>query len=95
MVYLDIFDYIHEYHLDNKYFLDFYIVKNDVEIDLEIDGKQHKYEDRLEHDKIRDEYISSKNIIVYRIEWNEIKSENGSLLMKQKIDDFITFYNSI
>lgn len=88
-------DYISEYFLDKKYFLDFYIVKNGIEIDLEIDGKQHKYEERLEHDKIRDEYILSKNIIVYRVEWNEIKSENGSLLMKQKIDDFITFYNSI
>lgn len=88
-------DYISEHYLDKKYFLDFYIIKNGIEIDLEIDGKQHKYKDRIEHDKIRDEYIKSKNIIVYRIEWNEIKSENGSNLMKEKIDKFLEFYNNI
>ena len=65
------------------------------EIDLEIDGKQHKYKDRIVHDKIRDEYIKSKNIIVYRIEWNEIKSENGSNLMKEKIGKFLEFYNKL
>ena len=88
-------EYIHEYHLDKKYFLDFYIVKNGVKIDLEIDGKQHKYKDRIEHDKIRDEYIKSKNIIVYRIDWNEIKSKDGSKCMKDKIDKFLSFYNNI
>ena len=87
--------YIPEYFLDKKYFLDFYIIKNGIEIDLEIDGKQHKYKDRIEHDKIRDEYIKSKNIIVYRIEWNEIKSESGSNLMKEKIDKFLDFYNNL
>lgn len=55
-----------------------------IEIDLEIDGKRHKYEDRVEHDKIRDEYIKSKGIVVYRIDWNEINSEKGSLMMKEK-----------
>ena len=30
----------------NNYFLDFYIEVGDVKIDLEIDGKQHKYTDR-------------------------------------------------
>lgn len=88
-------EYISEHYFDKKYFLDFYIIKNGIEIDLEIDGKQHKYKDRIEHDKIRDEYIKSKNIIVYRIEWNEIKSENGSNLMKEKIDKFLEFYNNI
>lgn len=88
-------NYISEYYLDKKYFLDFYIVKNNVEIDLEIDGKQHKYKDRLEHDKIRDEYIKSKNIVVYRIEWNEVNSEKGSLIMKEKIDNFLEFYNKL
>lgn len=88
-------EYISEHFLDKKYFLDFYIVKNGIEIDLEIDGKQHKYKNSIEHDKIRDEYINSKNIIVYRIEWNEIKSENGSNLMKEKIDKFLEFYNKL
>lgn len=88
-------DFIKEYHLDKKYFLDFYIIKNDVCIDLEIDGKQHKYEDRLIHDKIRDEYVSSKNILIYRIDWNEIKTSKGSLLMKEKIDKFLNWYNEL
>lgn len=66
-------EYISEYFIDKKYFLDFYIIKNGVEIDLEIDGKQHK--SRKEHDKIRDEYITSKGIVVYRIDWNEINSK--------------------
>lgn len=88
-------EYIAEYFLDKKYFLDFYIIKNGIEIDLEIDGKQHKYEDRIEHDKIRDEYIKSKGIVVYRIDWNEINSESGSLMMKEKIDNFLDFYNNI
>lgn len=88
-------EYVAEYFLDKKYFLDFYIVKNGIEIDLEIDGKQHKYKDRAEHDKIRDKYIKSRGIVVYRIDWNEIKTEKGSLMMKEKIDKFLDFYKSI
>lgn len=76
-----------------NYFLDFYIEHNGRKIDLEIDGKQHKYKDRKEHDKIRDEYVKSKGIEVYRIPWNEINSENGKQLMKEKINKFLEFYN--
>lgn len=86
-------EFIHNYYFKNKYFLDFYIKVNNIEIDLEIDGKQHKYEDRKIHDKERDIFIKQHNLIVYRIEWNEINSEKGSLLMKEKIDNFIKFYN--
>lgn len=75
----------------SNYFLDFYIEHNARKIDLEIDGKQHLYEDRKESDKIRDEYIKSKGIEVYRIPWNEINSENGKELMKNKIDSFLAF----
>ena len=88
-------EYVAEYFLDKKYFLDFYIIKNGIKIDLEIDGKQHKYKDRIEHDKIRDEYIKSNGIVVYRIDWNEIKTKKGSLMMKEKIDSFLDFYNNI
>ena len=84
--------FIKEFYLNKKYFLDFYIQKNNKFIDLEIDGKQHK--ERIEHDKIRDEYISNQGIYVYRIEWNNINSKNGSSLMKEKIDNFLDFYNS-
>lgn len=90
--------YVREYVLEygnkgngERYFLDFYIEINNRKIDLEIDGKQHLYEDRKEHDKIRDEYIKCKGIEVYRIPWNEINSENGKQLMKEKINNFLIY----
>lgn len=78
-------------HNNSNYFLDFYIEVNNRKIDLEIDGKQHKYEDRKKSDKIRDEFILNNNIEVYRIEWNEINSEDGKQLMKEKIDKFLMY----
>lgn len=74
-----------------RYFLDFYIEHNGRKIDLEIDGKQHKYKDRQESDIKRDKFISSLGIEVYRISWNEINSENGKLLMKEKINKFLEY----
>ena len=74
-----------------RYFLDFYIEIEDRKIDLEIDGKQHNFEDRKYHDKIRDEYIKSQGIEVYRIKWNSINNEKGKQLMKEKIDKFLEF----
>lgn len=78
-----------------KYFLDFVIVKNNKVIDLEIDGKQHEYKDRKESDKIRDEFLKSKFYLVYRIKWNEINSDKGKSQMKEKINKFLEFYNSL
>lgn len=86
-------EYVHEYHFYNKYFLDFYLNKNGAEIDLEIDGKQHN--SRIEEDKERDNFIKSKNLIVYRVKWNSVTNEKGKEEMKKKIDDFIKFYNNI
>ena len=74
-----------------NYFLDFYININNRKIDLEIDGKQHKYTNRQESDIKRDIYIKSKGIEVYRIEWNEINSDKGKLLMKEKINKFLEY----
>ena len=82
--------YKFNYHFD-KYFLDFYIEIDNRKIDLEIDGKQHKYIERLESDKIRDEFVKSQNIEVYRIDWNEINSDEGKTTMKYKIDNFLSF----
>ena len=76
---------------NSNYFLDFLINGN---IDLEIDGKQHNYEERVESDRIRDEILTKNNYIVYRVQWNEINSEDGKNLMKQKIDNFLDFYKS-
>ena len=92
--------YIPEYSIERKgtqnYFLDFYIEKNGKKIDLEIDGKQHKYSDRIEHDKIRDEYISNLGYIIYRIDWNKMDgSKELSDLTKEKINKFLEFYNNL
>lgn len=76
-------------------FLDFLIEKNNIKIDLEIDGKQHNYPERKKHDLERDSYLSNLGFIVYRIPWNEINTENGKKEMKEKINKFINFYNSI
>lgn len=77
------------------YFLDFFIESPTYKLDLEIDGKQHKYDDRVEHDIERDNNLKSENYIIYRIEWNEINSDEGKLKMKNKIDEFLKFYKSL
>lgn len=77
---------------NSNYFLDFLLAGN---IDLEIDGKQHKYKDRAESDKIRDELLKANGYNIYRIEWNEVSTEKGKLLMKEKIVNFLNYYNTI
>lgn len=72
----------------NFYFLDFLI---GGKIDLEIDGKQHRYSERSESDQKRDILLIKNGYIVYRIAWNEISSKEGSLLMKQKIEQFLNW----
>lgn len=74
-----------------NYFLDFYIETSKNKIDLEIDGKQHNYTVRKEHDDKRDTYLKSIGYLVYRIKWNSINSEEGKLEMQNKINDFLMF----
>lgn len=74
-----------------NYFLDFYIpLKN---IDLEIDGSQHKY--RIESDEKRDKYLTEYGIKVYRIKWISINNDKGKEYIKNEIDKFLIFYNSV
>lgn len=82
-----------ELGVDTKYnyFLDFYI--GDKKIDLEIDGKQHKY--RKEHDYERDRLLINGGYIIYRIIWKNINTDNGKQYIKNEIDKFLIFYNSI
>lgn len=76
----------------NNYFLDFFI---DGFIDLEIDGKQHNYEDRRQKDKIRDRLLKQHGFVIYRIPWiNPDKQENKEKV-KAQIDEFLTWYNNI
>lgn len=76
------------------YFLDFFIEVGDNKIDLEIDGQQHLKEENIKHDRIRNKRMKSLGYIVYRIPWNEIKTDNGKAMMKDKIDKFLRFINS-
>lgn len=91
--------YEHDYtiHIDNKhwYYADFYIEKNGKFIDLEIDGKRHKYEDRKQHDLLRDQYLKNHGYIVYRIDWNNMSKDAGKLEMMQKIQKFLKFYSEL
>ncbi len=82
-------------HGNSNYFLDFFIEVNGKKLDLEIDGKQHQYTDRADSDMVRDRYLSSLNYIIYRITWNEIKSEAGKLKMQEKIKQFLELYNAL
>ena len=70
------------------YFLDFALSNK---IDLEIDGKQHKLEDRKKHDKIRDERLTKNGWKVYRIEWKSLPKNNEYI--KEEIDKFLEWYN--
>lgn len=73
-----------------KYFIDFALV--DKMIALEIDGKQHLKEDRKLSDIKKDKMLIDNGWKVYRIPWNTINTDEGKLLMKNKIDEFLKFY---
>ena len=73
-----------------NYFLDFFI--EDKNIDLEIDGKQHR--SRQEHDDFRDKILIENGYVVYRIKWKNINTNNGKIYMKNEIDKFLKFYNN-
>lgn len=75
------------------YFLDFAVVTpNGVMIDLEIDGKQHKYPERAASDKIRDDALKRNNIVVYRIEW--INSAHDRPTVEKQVKDLLDFFRS-
>lgn len=76
----------------SNYFLDFYFPNK--KIDLEIDGKQHEFENRKISDEERDKSLSEKGIKVYRIKWRNINSKNGKEYIKNEIEKFIEFYRN-
>lgn len=78
---------------DACYFLDFYFPA--LKLDLEIDGKQHKEEDRKNSDKKRDESLRGNGYIVYRIDWVNISKDVGKLKMKEEISKFFTYLNGL
>ncbi|MNN17245.1 hypothetical protein D3C81_1304240 [compost metagenome] len=62
-------------------------------IALEIDGKQHNEQNRLESDLKKDNFLASKNWKVYRIKWKNINNQVGKDYMLNEINKFLTFYN--
>jgi len=74
-----------------KYFIDFAIVEK--KIALEIDGKQHQYENRKKSDEIKDKFLTENGWKVYRISWKSINNELGKLYIKDEINKFLEVYN--
>lgn len=75
------------------YFLDFLIKKNGKLINLEIDGKQHTYSDRIQNDRKRDRILRENGYIIYRIAWNNINNNVGKKRMKFKIKQFLWWFD--
>jgi very-short-patch-repair endonuclease len=73
-----------------SFFLDFYFP--DIKVDLEIDGKQHTYPDRIISDKIRNEALTKNGYIVYRIQWKQIQTNKD--YFKEEIKKLLEFLNS-
>lgn len=73
---------------NGNYFLDFAL---NNKIDLEIDGKQHKLEERHQHDLVRDERLTKNGWKVYRIEWKSLPKYKD--YMKKEIDKFLKWYD--
>jgi very-short-patch-repair endonuclease len=87
-------EYKHNKKID-RFFIDFAIEKENKKIALEIDGKQHKYPDRILKDQEKDKFLTTDGWVVYRLEWNSINTEDGKKLIKEKIDKFLDTYNQI
>lgn len=69
------------------YFLDFYF--EDIKLNIEIDGKQHDFQERKESDKKRDELLNKYGIEVYRIKWkNPAKHKD---YINEKIKELINY----
>lgn len=74
------------------YFLDFYFPE--LKLDLEIDGKQHKYADRRASDAVRDAALTQHGYEVHRIEWKSLNEQEGKLHIKNEIEKLLLRLNS-
>ena len=72
----------------SKYFLDFKIGEN---LDLEIDGVQHKQAAHIKHDELRDATLKKLGYVIYRIPY--IPPTKTSEI-KEQIDSFLAFYTA-
>lgn len=74
-----------------RYFIDFAIESK--KIALEIDGKQHQYEDRKKSDVLKDKFLEEQGWKIYRIQWKSINNESGKLYIKNEIAKFLEIFN--
>jgi very-short-patch-repair endonuclease len=58
-----------------RWFIDFAF--SDRMIAVEIDGRQHKIEDRAASDKLKDEYLRSQGWEVIRVDWFNPRTQSG------------------
>lgn len=78
------------------YSLDFVIqLKNGLKVDLEIDGKQHWYDDRRQYDEKRNKIVRSNGFLIYRVDWNNLNSKYGKMKMHAKINQFVWWFNKV
>ena len=78
------------------YRLDFKItLPNGKIVDLEIDGKQHCYADRNQHDMLRNKRIRALGYLVYRISWNNMTKKFGKSRMQAKINQFLWWLDKV
>lgn len=96
------FSYLHNYKMNRKAsnlnkstcsFADFYLEIGDKRIDLEIDGKQHRYEDRFLKDLDRDALLAAEGIYVYRVPFVNPSKEPDKF--NQQVGDFLSFIHNI
>lgn len=74
------------------YYLDFYFPE--FNLDLEIDGQQHKRPERKEHDVKRDSFLVDKKYKVFRLEWREITTQSGKQFLKEQQNKLLEFLKS-
>lgn len=93
--------YIHEFKIlkckytneSGNWFLDFYFPE--LNIDLEIDGKQHDYEDRKIHDQKRDAILVQNGFRVYRIKWRHLTKQENKDYIKNEIEKLLQYLRSV
>jgi len=77
-----------QYHINDgkrNYFLDFYFPE--YKINLEIDGSQHEWPERIESDRRRDDFLRSNGIKVIRIKWGDPKKKDVLCHFREKIKE--------
>ena len=77
------------------YRMDFCVIKDQNKIDVEIDGKQHTYKDRVKHDVERDESFVSAGYLVYRVAVPQKRNIDIEGYLMHEFDKFLEFYQSI